>query len=245
MDVREELYELLHVGLVGRDARKTGRRVLGVVEGDEHLHVLAFGRVDPLRCLGELVATDRRVIGSDVAGDLHVELAPERVGEHLRVLVADADQERGGCLGARSRGAAEGAGDGRAAPRGGPRAQRGRAGWIGGGAFHDAPSNRRAGNSMRKVSGLQDCRAGWPRRSASLGGAGRRSAAEARRARLAPARDRRAAGFGVSRPAQLGSETTRMSTPGSPRRSRISSERSAPSRACASPLGAGGGPISR
>ena len=72
-----------------------GGRVLGVVEGDEHLLVVRFGGVDELG-LVERVGVLDGVIRRDVAHDFRVQPLPQRVAEHLHVLVADAGEEARG-----------------------------------------------------------------------------------------------------------------------------------------------------
>ena len=93
LDVREQLHEFLHVVFVGGDARQPRRRVLGVVEGDEHLDVVRFGRPDPVARLVERVGVHGRVVRGDVAGDFGVQLRPVGIAEHLDLLIADAREE--------------------------------------------------------------------------------------------------------------------------------------------------------
>ena len=84
--------------------------MLGVVEGDQDLHVLRFGRFDPGFGLGERVAVQRGVVGRDVARDLRVQLLPERVAEHVGLLIAESREVGVGGVGARSGRARKGAG---------------------------------------------------------------------------------------------------------------------------------------
>jgi hypothetical protein len=107
---QEQLHELLYVAFVLRDARQHRGRVLGVVEGDEHLDVLFLGRFDPCARAVERVAVHDRVVGGDIAGDPRVQLLPVRIGEHLRFLVADARNHRRGGVRARARVRARGGG---------------------------------------------------------------------------------------------------------------------------------------
>ncbi len=104
LDVREAAHEFLHVVLVLRDARQPHRAVLGVVEGDEYLLVLRFGCTNEARGELQRVGVRDRVVGRDVAHDLGVQLAPQRVVEHLRLLIADARQVGGSCVRAWPRG---------------------------------------------------------------------------------------------------------------------------------------------
>jgi hypothetical protein len=94
-------HELPHVALVGRDARHLCGGDLGVVEGDQHLLVLGFGDVDPRAGMVQRVRAHRGVVGGDVADDPHVQLLPQRLGEHGRVLIPDARQISAACTGAR------------------------------------------------------------------------------------------------------------------------------------------------
>ena len=95
-DVGEALDEFFDVALVEGDARQPRRRVPGVIEGDKHLNVLFFAGADPRRRPGQRVAVGDRVVGRDVAGDLRVQLLPQLVAKHLRVLVADTHLVAGG-----------------------------------------------------------------------------------------------------------------------------------------------------
>ena len=58
--------------------------------------VLFFAGADPRRRPGQRVAVGDRVVGRDVAGDLRVQLLPQLVAKHLRVLVADTHLVAGG-----------------------------------------------------------------------------------------------------------------------------------------------------
>ena len=72
-----------------------------MVEGDEHLLVFGFGGVDPGLGLHQRVAADGGVVGGDVARDVGVQLLPQRVVEHLGLLVGDPDLVGGGGVGHR------------------------------------------------------------------------------------------------------------------------------------------------
>ena len=96
--MREQLHEFLHVVFVLRDAREHRGRVLGVVEGDEDLHVLRFCGAIQWRASASEAGAHGCVVRGDVARDPRVQLLPQRVVEHLRLLVADAREERRGGL---------------------------------------------------------------------------------------------------------------------------------------------------
>ncbi len=104
-DVRKQLDELRHVALIGGHARHLRGSLLRVIKGHQNLLMGGCRQFNPVsRSLAlrmvlardQRVNTRSRVIRGDVAGDFRVQLLPQRVCEHLALLVADARHEGGG-----------------------------------------------------------------------------------------------------------------------------------------------------
>ena len=100
--VGEALDEFFDVVLVAADARQHRGRVLGVVEGDQHLLVVGFGGADEGDRVVQRGGVPDGVIRRDVAHDFGVQALVDGLAEHPHVLVADARDEAGG--GVRPRG---------------------------------------------------------------------------------------------------------------------------------------------